>query len=67
MKLKAKPISLNVMITCFKCHGKKFINEPYTDDDNCNVLWNPRSCEICHGTGKITIELYESLQRSMRT
>ena len=53
-------------ITCFKCHGKKFCNVSYVDDDDCNVLWNPRPCEICHGIGKISLKNYESLQRKMR-
>lgn len=52
------------MITCFKCHGEgKY--EVFTWDDEIPCVTTSREkvkCEICGGTGKITIEAYEWFQ-----
>ena len=52
-------------ITCCKCHGKGIYIVPRYEDD-CVVDWVDESCELCHGTGKITLEFYELLQRGCR-
>lgn len=55
----------NKTITCYKCHGKGKYRVPIDPDyswEECE--WH--KCELCHGTGKITLEFYEFLQKSMR-
>ena len=55
----------DIMITCCKCHGKGTYIVPRYEDD-CVVDWADESCEVCHGTGKITLKFYEDLQRGCR-
>ena len=54
-------------ITCFKCHGLGTFNVPILND-NCEWMdeWESRHCEVCGGTGKITLALYEKWQKRMR-
>ena len=56
----------NEMITCPKCHGRGWY-EVYEYDDN-NSLQEAYNlhCEVCGGTGKITLEFYEEIQRKCR-
>jgi DnaJ-class molecular chaperone len=57
----------NPMITCCKCHGKgSYLVPSYEAFDINKDEWERRECELCHGTGKITLEFYESLQRGCR-
>ena len=56
-----------VMITCCKCHGKGKL--PCVRNVWGNDMldeWEQDKCEVCHGTGKITLEFYEELQRGCR-
>lgn len=58
------------MITCCKCHGKGTYDVPqYWCGDEFELHgenWETHKCEVCHGTGKITLEFYEELQRGCR-
>lgn len=57
----------NPMITCFKCHGAGTYRVPIIDDNGeWTDEWESCKCKVCHGTGKITLEFYESLQRGCR-
>ncbi len=54
------------LIPCYKCHGtgKKIV--PHIDEFDANKdEWAIRECELCKGTGKITVEFYEWLQSQM--
>ena len=56
-----------VMITCCKCHGEGTFRVPILDDNGeWGYEWESRQCELCHGTGKITLEFYEKLQKGCR-
>ena len=60
------------MITCCKCHGKGTYDVPSGEtvwgEDGFyeKTEWESRRCEVCHGTGKITLEFYEKLQKGCR-
>ena len=54
-----------IMITCCKCHGNGTYIVPRYEDD-CVVNWVDESCEVCHGTGKISLQFYEDLQKGCR-
>lgn len=56
----------DVMISCFKCHGKGVYDEPVFDESDEFIGWETVPCEVCYSTGKITLEFYEELQRKMR-
>ena len=52
-------------LTCFKCHGKGEYPVPIDSDyswDECEQV----KCEVCGGTGKITLKAYEWFQKGMR-
>lgn len=54
----------DMKISCFKCHGKgtyKVIDPDYSWNEHVQL-----QCEICKGTGKITLEAYEWFQKEMR-
>ena len=54
-------------ISCFKCHGLGTYNVPILDDNGeWTDKWESCHCEICGGTGKITLALYEKWQKRMR-
>ena len=56
----------DIVITCCKCHGKG-VYDVAVYSDSCEFIgWNPTLCELCHGTGKITLEFYEKLQKGCR-
>lgn len=61
-----------VMITCPKCHGKGTYDVPIGEtvwgEDGFyeKTEWESRHCELCNGTGKITLEFYEKLQKGCR-
>ena len=57
----------NQMITCCKCHGKGMYDS-YEFDEEIKCVKYPKmvECELCKGTGKITLEFYEDLQRGCR-
>lgn len=57
----------DIMITCCKCHGMgSYIVPIYEGFDSNRYEWEKRECEVCHGTGKITLEFYEQLQKGCR-
>ena len=52
-------------LTCFKCHGAGTYPVPIDPDyswDECKQV----KCEVCGGTGKITLKAYEWFQKGMR-
>ena len=51
----------NLMITSPKCHGKGVSDVPAYDGDELKG-YNPTLCNLCHGTGKVTVDTYEWLQ-----
>ena len=54
-------------ISCFKCHGLGTYNVPILDDNGeWTDKWESCHCEVCGGTGKITLALYEKWQKRMR-
>ena len=58
-----------ILITCCKCHGKGVYGVPKFDDETLMpsmTEWEDRKCEVCHGTGKISLAFYEDLQRCVR-
>ena len=57
----------DTQITCFKCHGSGNYRVPIiADNGDWTDKWESCKCELCHGTGKITLEFYEELQRGCR-
>lgn len=57
----------NQMITCCKCHGMgSYIVPSYEAFDINKDEWERRECEVCKGTGKISLVFYEDLQRCVR-
>ncbi len=60
-------VDANKTITCFKCHGKGTYKAPILDVcGEWTGLWKPCHCEVCGGTGKITLAFYEKMQKRMR-
>ena len=57
-----------IMITCCKCHGKGSYNalNLVSEDGDMMVNPEPSTCELCKGTGKISLQFYEDLQRGVR-
>jgi len=55
-----------VMITCCKCHGKGSFDVPIFDYGEFPTRYENRECEVCNGTGKITLKFYEKLQKRYR-
>ena len=55
-----------VMITCPKCHGKGVYDVAAYNESGEIIGWNPTLCEVCKGTGKISLQFYEDLQRGCR-
>ena len=54
-------------LSCFKCHGSGTYNVPILDDNGeWTDKWESCHCEVCCGTGKITLALYEKWQKRMR-
>ena len=54
-------------ISCFKCHGLGTYNAPILDDNGeWTDEWESCHCEVCGGTGKITLAFYEELQKGAR-
>jgi DnaJ-class molecular chaperone len=56
----------NPMITCPKCHGKGEYEIPIWGEGYENCGYETHKCELCYGTGKVTLEFYEDLQRGCR-
>ena len=57
----------NPMITCCKCHGAGKYGVPIIDENGeWTCKYRTCECELCHGTGKITLAFYEDLQRCVR-
>jgi DnaJ-class molecular chaperone len=54
------------MITCCKCHGKGSYDVPIFDYGEFPTRYENRECELCKGTGKISLQFYEDLQRGCR-
>ena len=55
----------DMRISCFKCHGRGEYPVPIDPDyswDECEQ----HKCEVCGGTGKITLGFYEELQKGAR-
>lgn len=56
-----------IMITCCKCHGMgSYLVPSYENFDINRDEWEKRECELCKGTGKISLQFYEDLQRGCR-
>ena len=57
----------DIMITCCKCHGHgSYLVPSYEAFDINKDEWERRECEVCKGTGKISLAFYEDLQRCVR-
>ena len=57
----------DIIITCCKCHGHgSYLVPSYEAFDINKDEWERRECEICKGTGKISLVFYEDLQRCVR-
>ena len=57
----------NPMITCMKCHGEGTYSVPTLDENGeWGYEWESCKCEVCHGTGKISLQFYEDLQKGCR-
>ena len=57
-----------ILITCCKCHGAgkyRVLNLDSLDGEDYAERWYERKCELCKGTGKISLAFYEDLQRSV--
>ena len=58
-----------IMITCCKCHGKGVYGVSKFDYETLMpsmTEWEDRPCEVCKGTGKISLQFYEDLQKGCR-
>ena len=58
-----------IFISCPKCHGMGKYEVPMFDDETympSETEWESRHCELCYGTGKVTVEFYESIQKASR-
>jgi len=57
-----------VLLSCPKCHGKGVYEVAVFDEEN--EVWTGEAenvhCELCYGTGKVTLEFYESIQKASR-
>ena len=56
----------NPMITCMKCHGKGVYDVAVYNESGEIIGWNPTLCELCKGTGKISLQFYEDIQKGCR-
>ena len=57
----------NPLITCCKCHGKgKYDAYEWDEEIKCVKYPKTAECELCKGTGKISLAFYEDLQRGCR-
>ena len=55
------------MITCCKCHGAGKYGVPiFAENGEWMGEYKVRQCELCKGTGKISLAFYEDLQRSVK-
>ena len=58
-----------VLLSCPKCHGAGAYDVPKFDDETympSETEWESRHCELCYGTGKVTLEFYEDIQKRCR-
>ena len=55
-----------VLLSCPKCHGKGEYDALVEYEDGEGLRYEPRKCELCNGTGKMTIEFYEMIQSHAR-
>lgn len=57
----------DMKISCFKCHGLGVYGVPCLDDNGeWTDEWESCHCEVCGGTGKITLKAYEWFQTQQR-
>lgn len=55
-----------VLLSCPKCHGNGSYEVPVCGEGGEFYRYEPNLCETCKGTGKVTLEFYEELQRRCR-
>lgn len=55
-----------VLLSCPKCHGTGKYEVPVCGEGGEFCRYEPNLCELCKGTGKVTLEFYEELQRRCR-
>ena len=57
----------NPMITCCKCHDMgSYLVPSYENFDINKDEWAKKECELCKGTGKISLAFYEDIQKGCR-
>ena len=61
--INAQPKAL---LSCPKCHGNGTYKALDDIDEHGQWTYKKNNCEVCHGTGKMTIEFYEELQKGCR-
>lgn len=55
-----------VLLSCPKCHGKGVYDVAVYNESGEIIGWNPTLCELCKGTGKISLQFYEDIQKGCR-
>jgi len=55
-----------VLLSCPKCHGKgEYDVYEYDENDMLDSI-STNKCELCYGTGTVTVEFYEYIQKASR-
>lgn len=56
-----------VLLSCPYCNGTgKTYELIVTNQSNTEIIFEKKDCNLCQGTGKITIDRYETYQKKLR-